>query len=65
MQYAVIDDDGEIIIDYGKYEEITIYEGNEIVAKNGDRYAFISEKGNVIAEGISDFKPAGGVVIRK
>lgn len=65
MQYAVIDEDGEIIVDYGKYDEITVYANNEVVAKKGDRYSFISEKGNVIAEGISDFKPAGGVVIRK
>ena len=66
MNYAVIDEKGEVLVNYGKYANLEIYESGEILGTSEDgKYTFIGIDGTVISEDIENFKPAGGVIEKK
>lgn len=66
LEYAVIDKEGELLVDYGVYENLVAYDSGEMYGLNSDgQYTLLGGEGTVIAENVIGFKPAGDVVVRR
>lgn len=66
LSYALIDEKGKCLVDYGAYDMLVAYDSGEIYgySQNG-KYTLLGTDGSVIAEDIIGFKPAGDVVVRR
>lgn len=66
LSYAVIDEEGEYLVEYGVYDTLVAYDSGEIYGYTKDgKYTLLGDEGTVIAHDIIGFKPAGDVVVRR
>lgn len=66
LSYAIIDEKGKYLVEYGVYDMLVAYDSGEIYGYSKDgKYTLLGTEGTVIAEDIIGFKPAGDVVVRR
>lgn len=66
LSYALIDEKGKYLVDYGVYDMLVAYDSGEIYGYSKDgKYTLLGTEGSVIAEDVIDFKPAGDVIVRR